>query len=142
MPGAISHHSALIYVMVMMSAVDRKMSDRELGRIGAITRNLPIFEDFDQDRLLSVAQECADILDDDEGLETVLGLIAGGLQSELYETAYALGVEVAASDLNVRPEEEKLLQMLRSRLGLDRLTTVAIERAARARHLRLEPGWC
>ena len=142
MPGAVSHHSALIYVMVMMSAVDRRMSDREFGRIGSIIRNLPIFEDFDQDRLLSVAQECADILDDDEGLETVLGLIAGSLQKELHETAYALGVEVAASDLNVRPEEEKLLQMLRSRLGLDRLTTVAIERAARARHLRFEASSC
>jgi len=140
MLGAISHHAALIYVMVMMSAVDRKMSDRELGRIGTITRNLPIFEDFDHDRLLAVAQECAEILDNDEGLETVLGLIANGLPRELYETAYALGVEIAASDLNVRPEEEKLLQMLRNRLGLDRLTTVAIERASRARHLRLAPN--
>jgi len=138
MPGKVSHHSALIYVMVMISAVDRRMSDRELGRIGSIIRNLPVFEDFAQDRLISAAQECADILDNDEGLETVLGLIANALPHQLYETAYALGVEVAASDASVTPEEAKLLQMLRNRLGLDRLTTVAIERAARARHLRLE----
>lgn len=138
MPGTISHHAALIYVMVIISAVDRKMSDRELKRIGTIARSLPIFADFDDERLLPTASECAAILDSEEGLETVLGLIAESLPDVLYETAYALGVEIAAADLNVRPEEARLLQLLRNKLGLDRLTTVAIERAARARHLRLE----
>ena len=40
---------------------------------------------------------------------------------------------MAAADLHVEPEELRLLAMLRDRLGLDKLTTAAIERGARAR---------
>jgi hypothetical protein len=36
MTEPLNHHAALIYVMVTMSAVDRIMTDAELGRIGEI----------------------------------------------------------------------------------------------------------
>ena len=136
MSQTISHHTALVYVMVTMSAVDARMSDNELKRIGTIVRNLPVFADFNEDRLLDTARECAAILDDDEGLTTILGLAKDGLPSGLYETAYALAAEVAAADLDVKPEEARFLELLRQTLNLDRLVTVAIERGARARHAR------
>jgi hypothetical protein len=41
----ISHHAALIYTMVMVSAADRNMTDAELRMIGEITRGLPVFVD-------------------------------------------------------------------------------------------------
>jgi len=136
MPQTISPQAALIYVMVLVSAVDRAMSDREMRRIGSVVRNLPVFEGLSEERLPQIAEECAEILDSDEGLETVLGLIAQSLPRRLYETAYALAVEVAAADVKVGQEELRLLEMLRERLVLDRLVTAAIERAARARHAR------
>jgi len=49
-------------------------------------------------------------------------------------TAYALAAEIAAADLSVTTEEVRLLQMLRNNLGLEKLTTAALELAARARH--------
>jgi hypothetical protein len=61
-------------------------------------------------------------------------MVAEALPAYLYETAYALAVEVAAVDLDVQQEELRFLQMLRDRLGLDKLTIAAIERGARARH--------
>ena len=64
----------------------------------------------------------------------MLALIADCLPDKLYETAYALGVEVAAVDLSVEQEELRFLQLLRDRLKLDKLTIAAIERGARARH--------
>ena len=39
---------SLIYIMVTMSVVDRKMSDRELSRIGDIIKTLPVFSAFDE----------------------------------------------------------------------------------------------
>lgn len=137
MNKTISHHAALIYVMVIVSAVDRSMNDPELKRIGSVIRNLPVFADFNQDNLIATAQTCQQILDSDEGLETVLGLITGALPERLRDTAYALAVEVAASDLNVNPEEMRILQILRNRLGLDRLVAAAIERTVLARHRKL-----
>ena len=71
-----------------------------------------------------------------ETLQVVDGFPAVGdvLPAKLYDTAYALGVEVAAADLHVEKEELRILQLLRDRFKLDKLTVAAIERGAIARH--------
>jgi hypothetical protein len=61
-------------------------------------------------------------------------VIANTLVPRLYETAYALAVEVAAADLHVEQEELRFLQLLRDRLDLDKLTVAAIEHGARVRY--------
>ena len=134
MTEPLSHHAALIYVMVTMSAVDRTMNDAELARIGEIVSNLPVFDDFDQDDLVATAEACGNILSDDGGLQRVLRLIKEGLPKKLRETAYAVALEVAAADLDVRPEETRLIELLRDTLDLDQITTAAIERGIRARN--------
>lgn len=128
---------ALIYAMVTMSAVDRDITDKELRRIGAIVSNLPVFKNYDIERLVHTAEACGDILGAEDGLDRILNAIAEALPKKLYETAYALAVEIAAADLDVREEEVRFLELLANRLKLDRLTTVAIERGARARHQTL-----
>ncbi|WP_108660865.1 tellurite resistance TerB family protein [Acuticoccus kandeliae] len=137
MEQPISHHEALVFAMVTMSAVDRTMTDAELRRIGEIVQQLPVFRDFDSDRLVSLAETCGEILQEDDGLDTMLDLIATCTPEELHETAYALAVEVAAADLRIQQEELRFLQMLRDRLDLEKLVVAAIERGARARHRRL-----
>ncbi|HTO33269.1 MAG TPA: tellurite resistance TerB family protein [Pararhizobium sp.] len=133
MPTTLSHHEALIYVMVMMSAVDTVMTDEELERIGRLTGFLPVFAGFDDDHLMHTARECAALLGGPEGLDITLEVVREALPSRLYDTAYALAVEIAAADHSIRQEEIRLLQLLRDRLGLDKLTCAAIERGAMAR---------
>jgi tellurite resistance protein len=135
---AISHHAALIYTMVLVSAADRDMTDAELRMIGEIIEGLPIFEDYNTDLLPATAAACADILDDDEGLEKALELVVDGLPARLRETAYALACDIAAADGSVHQEELRLLEMLRDRMELDTLVAAAIERGARARFATLE----
>ena len=137
MTEPLNHHSALIYVMVTTSAVDRAMNDAELARIGDIVSKLPIFDDFNKDHLVKTAEGCGEILSAEGGLDHMLVLIRANLPEKLRETAYAVALEVAAADLDVRPEETRFLEMLREALDLDRLTTVAIERGIRARNLVL-----
>ncbi len=137
MSQVINHHTALIYVMVTISAVDRKITEREYAKIGALVQSVPIFSDFDPERLVHTAEECGEILSAEGGLEALLGLVAEALPEKLHETAYALAVEVAAADLSLEQEELRFLQMLRDRLDLDKLAVAAIERAARARHMKL-----
>ena len=126
--------SALIYVMVTMSAVDSSMNDAELRQIGNIVGNLPVFKGFDQNTLVKEAETCGEIVSKDGGLSHVLDVIANSLPAKLHETAYALAVEVAAADLAVGQEELRFLQLLRDRLDLEKLVGAAIERGARARH--------
>jgi len=130
----VSHHEALIYAMVTLSAADRTMTDHELMKIGDIVRTLPVFAEFDTDRLVATAEACGALLQGDDGLETVLSIIAASLPERLYDTAYALAVEVAAADLHVEQEELRFLQILRDRFDLDKLTVAAVERGARARY--------
>jgi tellurite resistance protein len=137
MDKPISHHEALVFAMVTISAVDRTMTDSELQRIGEIVQTIPIFRDFDADRLVALAETCGEILAEDDGLETILDLIKTCLPHHLYETAYALAVEVAAADLKIQAEEVRFLAMLRDALDLEKLVVAAIERGARARHRKL-----
>jgi len=133
----ISHHEALVFAMVTMSAVDRTMTDAELRRIGEIVETVPVFRDFDADRLVTLSETVGEILQEDDGLETVLDLIATCTPRHLYETAYALAVEVAAADLRIQQEELRFLALLRDKLELEKLVVAGIERGARARHRRL-----
>jgi tellurite resistance protein len=134
MAHTISPEQALIYVMVTMSGVSGNIQTSELQEIGHIVRHLPAFREFDQARLTTVAQECGEILQENEGLEAVLGLVSEALSPKLRETAYALAVEVAAADLVVGRTELRFLAILRDRLGLDKLVTAALERSAIARY--------
>ena len=134
MSRPITHHEALIFVMVTLSAADRKMTDKELLKIGDIVRQVPIFADFDPNRLVSVAEDCGRRLQVEDGLEKMLDTIATALPERLYETAYALAIEVAAADLYVEQEELVFLQMLRDHLEIDQLSAAAIERSARVRY--------
>ena len=135
MAKPLDHHTALIYAMVTVSAVDRVMTDAELARIGEIVSHLPIFRGFDQENLVKTAEGCGEILSTEGGLDHVLLLIRSNLPKKLRETAYAIALEVAAADLDVKDEETRLLEMLRDTLELDRLTAIAIERGIRARNL-------
>ena len=134
MSEPLDHHQELIYVMVTTSAVDRTMTDAELARIGEIISHLPIFDAYDPNKLIPASQACGEILSADNGLELVLELLRSTLPKKLHETAYAVALEVAAADLDVKPEETRFLQMLADGLALDKLTTTAIERGIRARN--------
>ena len=137
MRAGIDHKTALIYTMVLVSAADAEMTDRELRAMGELVRTLPVFHDYDPEQLTKTTAECAKRLGEPDALENILAEIKEALPPKLRETAYVVACEVAAADLTPHLEALRLLKMLRDTLGLDRLTTVAIERATRARHARI-----
>jgi len=131
--STIAPQSALVYAMVLVSAADRSMSDPELQRIGDIVRLLPAFGDYEQSRVLDDARTCAEILDDDDGLEAVIGLMREAIPADYGDLVYAVACEVAAADGSLVQEELRLLEILRHRFDVDRLTAAAIERGVAAR---------
>ena len=132
--NTISHHTALIYTMVIISASDGSMSEKELKVIGELTKSLPAFIGFDHSRLLAICQECAQILQEPDGADAVMGLIDDGLPDVLHETAYWVALEVALADRRIALEEVRMLDAIRRRLEIDKLTAAAIERGARAKY--------
>ena len=126
-------HSALIYTMMLVSAADTDMTDAELQIIGDIVNHLPAFRGYERKRFTQDLKDCAQLLAKADGLEPALKGIKATLPQKLRETAYAVACDVAAADGEASQEELRVLELLRHRLGIDRLIAAAIERAARAR---------
>ena len=131
--STISPETALVYAMVLVSASDRQMSDAELARIGNLVRWLPALRDYDANRLVADAESCAEVLDDDDGLEAVLGLMTEAIPPSHGDLVYAVACDVASADGQLSQEELRLLELLRHRFHVDRLTAAAIERGVAAR---------
>jgi tellurite resistance protein len=130
-------HDALIHLMILAASSDSSMTEKELVRIQALIGRLPVFEGFDGNRFAAVANGCADKLNGAGGLDQVMDDAIAALPRKLQDTAYAVAVEITSVDLHLEQEELRFLELLRDKLDLDRLTTAAIETAARARHRRM-----
>src|SRR5688572_5072964 len=105
MSDRISPPEALIYAMVTVSAADRTITTEELDRIGSIVRELPPFHSYTADWLADAAQSCGMVLKKPNGVDQVLAIVKASLPPRLYETAYVLCAEVAASDMSVHTNE-------------------------------------
>ena len=70
------HHDGLIYAMVLASAADREMTDSELQSMGDMVRTLPVFDGFNEEDLPDATRACAELLNDDAGLENAIELSA------------------------------------------------------------------
>jgi tellurite resistance protein len=129
----LDHHRALIYTMVIVSAADRNLPDSELHAFAEIIGHLPIFHDFDRDELPGLFNDCTELISRENGLEETLKAIKAGLPRKLRETAYAIACDLVATDGEATQEELRVLELLRHRLDIERLTAAAIERGAKAR---------
>ncbi|MBL4837960.1 MAG: tellurite resistance TerB family protein [Kordiimonadaceae bacterium] len=131
--STISPESALVYIMVTVSASDELMRESEIARITGIVEYLPAFRSYNLDRLELDTETCFAILQSEEGLDAVLGLVEEATPESHYDLVYALACEVAASDGNLSQEELRLLEIIRHYLNIDRLTAAAIERGTASR---------
>ena len=130
---SLSSQDCLVAVMIAVSASDEDIRTSELITIQSIVNHLPIFSDYDVDRIKTVAALVLDLLSEEEGLDAFFGLIRSSLPESLNETAYVIACDVAAADGKMGQEELRMLQEIRYELSIDRLHGAAIETAARAR---------
>lgn len=135
-PPSMTPQDALVAIMIAVSASDEQIRTSELVAIQRIVNHLPVFGDYDNDRLRQVAQTVFDLFEEEDGLDALFGLIRDALPERLFETAYALACDVAASDGLLQETELRMLEEIRHELNIPRLNAAAIERGARARHLR------
>ena len=133
----ITPHRALIFTMVIASAIDAEMTDSELVRIGQLVERMPAFDEYDPDDLVADAEACAELLAGEDGIETVMRNLREALPSGLHETAYAFACEIVAADRHANQEELRFLEVLADELKLDPLAVAAIQRGVRARHMKM-----
>lgn len=128
---------ALAALMIAVSASDEDIRTAELVKINNAINNLPVFSEYDAERLPRISQMVFDLLEQEDGLEALFGLIRDTLPEHLNETAYALSCDVAAADGAIAGAEARMLEEIRYELEIDRLHAAAIERGSRARHMTL-----
>ena len=128
---------ALAALMVAVSASDETLRTAELVKMSNAINNLPVFAGYDAERLPRVSKMVFELLEQEDGLEALFGLIRDALPEKLFETAYALSCDVAAADGEIDNAEARMLEEIRYELEIDRLHAAAIERGSRARHMTL-----
>ena len=136
-PPSLTPQDALVALMIAVSFSDETIRTSELVAITRIVNHMPIFGGYDADRIRTVAQTVFDLMEEEDGLDALFGLIRDALPERLYETAYALSCDVVAADGKARDPELRMLEEVREELDIDRLHAAAIERGARARHMML-----
>jgi tellurite resistance protein len=137
---AINAPEALVLTMVLVSAADGGITDREIGIMSGLVQTLPAFQDFTREELADVTERAAELLNDDDGLAHGARLMRAALTPKLRETAYALACEVVAGGEGTRRQSMDMLDFVRAELGLDQLVSAAIERGVRARYQRVDPA--
>jgi tellurite resistance protein len=132
----INYQTALIYVMVVAALADNKLINSKLFTLHELVKLLPLFKGFDSEKLKRTTGDCAALLDQEEGLDAILGLVKEALPETLYDTAYTLACDVSSADGPLTRCELNWLQLLRQSLQLNPLHTMAIEFATRIRYLK------
>ncbi|WP_341213434.1 tellurite resistance TerB family protein [uncultured Limimaricola sp.] len=133
---SLTAQDALVALMIAVSASDETIRTSELVKISNMVNHLPVFSEYGDD-LSGISNTVFDLLEQEDGLDALFGLIREALPERLFETAYALACDVAAADGNVTDGEARMLEEIRYELAIDRLHAAAIERGARARHLTI-----
>jgi len=135
LPHSWTPEDCLVAIMIATSASDENIRTAELVTIEAVVNHLPVFADYDLDRMRTVSQAVFDLFEEEDGLDALFGLVRDNLPEYLFETAYALACDVGAADGRLRESELRLLEEIRYELNIDRLHAAAIERGSRARHM-------
>jgi tellurite resistance protein len=134
---SLSAQDALVALMMAVSLSDESVGTAELVTIEALVNNLPVFANYDADRMQNVSKTVFDLFEEEDGLDALFGLVNQALPEKLHETAYALCCDVAAADGLLGQTELRMLMEIRYQLDIDRRAAAAIERGARARHVTL-----
>lgn len=129
---------ALISVMMAVSVSDTNIRTSELIAIERMVDHMPVFADYDADRIRAVSQTVISLFEEEDGLDALFGLVRDALPERLYETAYALACDVAAADGRLSDDEAELLREIRYELNVSRLHAAAIELSAQLRHRTLQ----
>ena len=139
MDPTLTPQEAIIYVMVVVSASDGDMSPPELRMIGRVVRTFTLFDGFDEESLVAIAEACGGLMSQEDGLAKVLDASKAALPPHLWETAYAAAVEIATADEALTLTELRVLDLVRAKFEVSDDGAAAIEHSARARHMTLQP---
>ena len=83
---SLSAQDSLVALMIAVSAADENIRTAELVQISGIVDNLPVFADYDADMLPVVSRAVFDLLEQEDGLDALFGLIRAALPERLFRT--------------------------------------------------------
>jgi len=96
----LSAQDALVTLMITVSASDEDIRTAELVKMSNAINNLPVFAGFDAERLPRLSKMVFELLEQEDGLEAIFGLIRDALPERLFEWHHQDG---RATDLGRNP---------------------------------------
>ena len=133
-PADFTPEDTLVAIMMAVTASDGNIHTSQLVSIERMVNHLPVFKDYQLERLKDVSSAVFDLLAEEDGLDILWDTVRRNLPERLIDTAYAVACDVTAADGRAHETELQLLADMRYELNIDRLLAAAIEAGARARH--------
>ena len=114
-------------IVLVAVASDRQISQPELKRMYFLLARMRLFQGWSETQYHAIIDKFWDMLKS-QGLEPSLDLCIRSLSPKLYQTAFAIAVDLVLTDGTVTQEEKDFLYDLQKKLGLEtKLATKIIE---------------
>ena len=88
----------LIAIMMAVTASDGRIQTSQLVSIERMVNHLPVFRDYDPERMKEVSNTVFDVLAEEDGLDILWDTVRATLPERLFDTAYAMACDVTAAD--------------------------------------------
>ena len=99
-------------------ASDERITDKELNYLRIILSRMRLFEGWSDSQYQSLFDKLNDILKK-QGFDTLLEKSIGALAPKLYQTVFAISVDLVLADGIVTREEKDFLYDLQQKLGME-----------------------
>jgi hypothetical protein len=124
---ALSHAEAFAGVIFAANSVAQELSEKTFAYFRDIFSRMRLFEGWSATHYHTLFEKLTDMLKT-QGLETLLEMSIRALPPKLYQTAFAVAVDIVLADGLVNKEEKDFLYMLQKKLQIEtELATKIIE---------------
>ncbi len=124
---------AFAAIVLFVVAADGQLMPDEIELLDSTLSRMHLFQGYPVDYLQQTFAKLCDLLRS-AGSEVVLTMALQALPRDLYDTTYAIALDLAYADGEVSPDERDLLNCLQAATGLPVETVTLLEQAMAIKH--------
>ena len=114
-PPSLTPQDCLVALMITVSVSDATIRTEELLAIEQVVNQLPVFAGYDPDRIKTVSQTVFDLMEEEDGLDALFGLVAAALAAMIARPRVARRLNRSSRGCAVDTKDAPALPVLTAR---------------------------
>ncbi|NJL01790.1 MAG: tellurite resistance TerB family protein [Spirulinaceae cyanobacterium SM2_1_0] len=124
---------AFAALLLLIIAADGQLTAEESSHLDVTLSRMHLFHGYPRDFLPQTFTKLCTLLNE-VGTESLLTAAIAALPRDLYDTTYAIALDLAYVDGSIHPAEQALLERLQTSLALPAATVTLLQEATAIRH--------